>query len=522
MLKVLKVQIALLLILPVCQSQTIEYLDINDIKASVSADGRLFRNGFEIPKGSKRNTIREANLWLGAYDVQHDLKIAANTIRNQSDFFYGPVAIDYNDSSYIKRYNRTWKINQTEINNHVRNFMTPGYQIPNSIKDWPGNGNTANGEAQLLAPFEDLNKNKIYEPEKGDYPIICGDQAIYYIINDAKSIHTNSNGYPLDAEIHGMVYAFKNTSDTTLNQTVFVKFNLSNRSKSEYFDFFIGLFTDYKIGNSLDDYIGFDVNKNLAYSYNSSDTDLVYGVNPPVQGCTLLNYPAHSFMYYNSNQGNFPAATGTPTTAIEYYRMLNSSWRDGYHLTRGGNGYDPPRSDYTNYAFTGNPYDTGWTQLGISPMNSEHSIVIIKLDRIKNSEIVSPNFAFTYARDFTGNHLSAIKLLKEYSSKISLFYNHNLFNCFNGWVKTNQLDEKVQFSIEPNPFLNSISIKSPDLPLDQIIKIQVINTLGEIVWTKDRFDKDQNIIELSKLKSGIYYLNLFWPHSNSSKVIVKI
>lgn len=154
MLQLLNVSILILLFHPLSQSQTIEYLDINDIKASVSADGRLFRNGFEIPKGSKRNTIREANLWLGAYDVQHDLKIAANTIRNQSDFFYGPAAIDYNDSSYIKRYNRTWKINQTEINNHVRNFMTPGYQIPNSIKDWPGNGNTANGEAQLLAPLK--------------------------------------------------------------------------------------------------------------------------------------------------------------------------------------------------------------------------------------------------------------------------------------------------------------------------------------------------------------------------------
>jgi len=49
-----------------------------------------------------------------------------------------------------------------------------------------------------------------------------------------------------------------------------------------------------------------------------------------------------------------------------------------------------------------------------------------------------------------------------------------------------------------------------------------MKTFGEIVWTKDRFDKDQNIIELSKLKSGIYYLNLFWPHSHLSKVIVKI
>ncbi|MBL7820275.1 MAG: T9SS type A sorting domain-containing protein [Saprospiraceae bacterium] len=521
MSQLLKVFISLLLFHPVSKSQTIEFLDINDVKASVSADGRLFRNGFEVPKGSKRNTINESNLWMAAYNGNRDLKVAANTFRNQSDFFYGPIATDYSDSSYINKYNRTWKINQSDITNHIRNYMTPGYQTPNSIKDWPGNGNEANGEAKLLAPFEDLNRNKIYEPEKGEYPIVCGDQAIYFIFNDSKSIHTNSNGEPLYFEIHGTVYGFKNSLDTALNQTVFVKFIIYNRSKSYYEDFCLGLLTDYKIGNSSDDYIGYDTGNQLAYSYNSSDTDLVYGVNPPVQGCLIFDSPVHTFMYYNSNNGNFPPATGTPSSAVEYYRFLNASWRDATHLTRGGSGYNPSSQDSSKYAFTGNPFDTGWTQLGLSPKNIEHSLLAKKDDFLEANGITSADFAFTYARDFKGNHLSAIKLLKEYASKVNWFYNDNLRSCAHPWVKTNQLDATAQLYIEPNPFTSKIKIRSTNFPSNQKVKIEVFNYLGQTMWSEQKAQLDENEIDLSILPPGIYFISFSYLNSRISKVIYK-
>ena len=40
--------------------------------------------------------------------------------------------------------------------------------IPESIRDWPANGNSA--QDQFLAPFFDQNGNGYYEPEQGDYP----------------------------------------------------------------------------------------------------------------------------------------------------------------------------------------------------------------------------------------------------------------------------------------------------------------------------------------------------------------
>ncbi|MBA3899425.1 MAG: hypothetical protein H0X62_04310, partial [Bacteroidetes bacterium] len=132
-----------------------------------------------------------------------------------------------------------WKINKSDIDNHISNFATAGYILPASIANWPGNGNTANGEMALLAPYFDVNLNDKYDPQNGDYPLIRGNQAIFFIFNDDKVPHS-SGAVKMGIEVHGMAYSFSNLSDSALNHAVFVNYEIYNRSSNNYNDVYLG------------------------------------------------------------------------------------------------------------------------------------------------------------------------------------------------------------------------------------------------------------------------------------------
>jgi hypothetical protein len=61
--------------------------------------------------------------------------------------------------------------------------------------------------------------------------------------------------------------------------------------------------------------------------------------------------------------GNPPAQITDPQQAVEYYRLLSGSWRDGRRFTYGGNGYNiGPGAKTTNYVFSDDPNNAaGWS-----------------------------------------------------------------------------------------------------------------------------------------------------------------
>ena len=75
-----------------------------------------------------------------------------------------------------------------EINNHILNYQSPGYIIPNDILNWPAHGDTTLGNSlgmlPYIAPFIDVDNDDIYNPSQGDYPCIKGDEAVYIVMND--------------------------------------------------------------------------------------------------------------------------------------------------------------------------------------------------------------------------------------------------------------------------------------------------------------------------------------------------
>lgn len=341
------------------------YLDINQISSPYSAQSGLMNwdiensKNYEMPKGSCKKTIFVSGLWIGGL-ANGKLHLAAQTYRQQgTDFYAGPIdtvlAAKPNPESQNQTPNefaKTWKINRFDIEalkiNHANgNIANGSYKIPLDISTWPAKG-TGNF-SRNLAPFFDNDKDGIYNPVKGDYPIIKGDQMVYWILND-NAYHGETNGSTqMGIEVHGSAYAYvcnnfaDNNDSSILNYTTFTELNIINKSSKKYDSARIGIFIDHDIGNYEDDFVGCNPKVGYSYAYNGDDIDEKgYGINPPVSSTLFLKTPENNNKQVGfgkfASYGNDNTVQGNPSIAKNYWNYLNGIWKDNTPITYGGIG----------------------------------------------------------------------------------------------------------------------------------------------------------------------------------------
>jgi hypothetical protein len=169
--------------------------------------------------------------------------------------------------------------------------------IPDDIRGWPGRGNPyffeLNGfdlpfDTQGLGAFHDEDKDEVYDPCMGDYPVIevrgCDapnfpDEMIFWIYNDAGNIHTNTQGDPIRMEVQ--VQAFAYTTNDEINDMTFQRYKLINRAVSAIDSTFFAMWVDPDLGCHEDDYIGCDTSRSLMFVYNEDELDGVTGCDCP-------------------------------------------------------------------------------------------------------------------------------------------------------------------------------------------------------------------------------------------------
>ena len=484
-----------------------QILDTNNISAIITSGGSLFNSHFVVPKGSGNQTIFESNIWIGGLDDGSQLHLAADKYieNNNIDFYYGPISNNYNDSSYQVNYNRVWKINKSDIDYHIANYILTSYIVPPSIANWPGNGNVANGEMSVLAPYFDANSNSTYDPANGDYPLIRGDQAIFFMFNDDKDVH-NSGGAKMGIEIHGLAYSFANPADSALSQTVFVNYEIFNRSANNYHDVFFGSFTDMDLGFGSDDFVGCDSLLNMFYTYNSTDTDGIgavgsYGAPAPAQGAVFLNHPISKFEYFNNSNNGAPVYSTDPLTASDYYNFLRGIWKDSVPMTYGGNGHGG--TTLSNYMFSGYPETgIGWTEVSAgNSANDRRGVMSIGPFVINTSEKLCVDLAFPFARDYAGTNLTSLALLRQRTQAIQTFYNNQGYICdmpVVGISKPSVQPSSIQ--VFPNPNSGLCYIVTPQYSPNYVIEVYSI--LGKILYTKP-LTSEKTALDLGNSK-GIY------------------
>lgn len=499
----------------VALGQTSAILNFNDVRAKVLSNGTLFDGTYEVPDNSPNagiNSIYTSNFWIGGLDASSQLHIAAEIYGGANkDFFFGPVASNYSLSTYTSRYNKVWSVERLAIQTHIANYSNSGYVVPFSIANWPGNGNVANGEAAVLAPYVDVNTNGTYDPENGDYPCIRGDIAMFYMVNDDKQIHTATGGAKLGIELHGMLYCY--ATNDAINQQVFGHFTIYNRSVNSYNSLYIGAFADMDLGNYSDDYVGSDSLLNMFYTYNADNYDegTGYGANPPAQGLMFLNQPISKFISFD----NFSSNTGLPSTPLHYYQYLKGIWKDGTPLTLGGSGYGGTTP--ANFMFSGKPENfTGWTAggAGMFPDDTRGLMSTGPLN-LSSGQMITLDVAYPFGWDNTGSNTSSVGLLRTNAQLAKDLYSFETF-CSTLTGLNTQVIETNSPIIYPNPsngkffISNSNSIKS----------IEVYDIIGHKILSI----KNQTIneIDLSNAPKGIYFVKLLIDNKLcTDKIIVE-
>jgi len=517
-------------------------INIGNINARMSVHGFLWNdpiNGSpacEFPKGSGKHIAFNASLWIGGFQ-QSNLSLSA-TSGTGVDYWPGPIerqGSTYVPTSYANSQNwaKIWKITRADINTHLGNTTRTIANTPASVLEWPafmnpyakGNGGASIDVTNLAvdlayAPFIDVNGNGAYDPLAGDYPDIKGDQAMWCLYNDYGPTHNATSASSLLTQIGCMAYAYH--WNTIADNIVFYQYTFTHWAPLPIDSFTHGLYTDFDLGDPLDDYIGFDSSHNMVYVYNSDGHDGIGGANSygdtiPAVGITILkwdwddtcglNMPSGSFMRFESNNN---AVTGSPTSAVEYYNYMTGSWKNGQHLsapyvdqatqTTYNDGTGPGAT--IPYAYDGKNYiGTPWTECNILNVPYDRlGVVASKPQQILPGRVQKFAFALLAAEpkyqngcpQFTLQDLQALA-----DTAKQLFCNPPIYTAVN--------DIAVQsgISIYPNPAASDITVSADIKSLENIA---LVNSLGQYMAVHPVYKGNSVSINITHLAPGVYYL----------------
>lgn len=358
-------------------------LELNNVRTLIEGTGgsmfqdrAINRAAYEVPVARNESdpkfySIYAGALWMGGQDVNGQIKLAAVTFRaSGNDFWPGPLSTTTAeiDAETCDEYDRFFGISRTMVNTFVgwniakeegtEDELYPGYQIPDEILEWPGNGDASKNEREVLAPFFDVDGDGIYDPEgDGDYPkydllgeVDCrvtrdvrlfGDTTIWFVFNDKGNVHSETGSSSIGLEIRGQAFAFATNDE--VNDMTFYNYEIINQSSFTLTETYFAQWLDPDLGFPGDDYVGCDAERGLGYCYNGEITD-------------------------NSTSGSFNAYSGTPpAVGVDFFEgpYQDDDWElnaDGsFKLDAAGNriALDNPLTTIVQDALdsAGIPYD---------------------------------------------------------------------------------------------------------------------------------------------------------------------
>ncbi len=397
-------------------------LDINNVRARLMTGGDMWWNiglnnaAYEIPKGSGKHSQFAASCWIGGFDKQGQLKVAAQTYRQDGNDYW-PGALDANakiNKSTCDQWDNFWKVDRSTINQFIQlakagDFSGLKASQFETINHWPGAGNTntvgAKGgiinlgagpyQGRTYASFKDINTNGIYEPEQGEYPVLesnnvqsVPDQMIWWVFNDAGNVKQQSLTASIGVEVQTTAFAF--ATQDFLNNSTFCNYRVINRGSLQIDSTYIAVWDDCDLGYAYDDFIGCDTAKGLGIQYNGTNCDGCsagnpvnsYGLNPPQVGLDFFQGPIRlikdskgvldsqqrlsmtNFTYYI----NDASVIGNPTNGVQIYFYMTGSIRNGQRFAYDFQGPGVPSKGYgqgpvSNFVFWGDPGDnTAWSE----------------------------------------------------------------------------------------------------------------------------------------------------------------
>lgn len=550
-------------------------IEINTIRATILGGGDKWpfssatnntSVGFEVPKNSGKSLVFAGSLWIAAKNANQTLLVAAQTYRQTQtlgvSFWPGPLGTGNNVGTNMQTcqvYDRIWKVRQSEIELHKTQFNQVGYQMPTAIAEWPANGRAGTFEAQQLAPFVDLNNNDIYEPQLGEYPRVVGDEASWHVYNAMGNI-SGTGTPPIGIEIQEENFAFSGTS--LLNQAVFFRHKIINRSNNTYDSVYTGMFLDPDIGGGSDDFVGCDVGRNLGYAYNGDNNDNAsggYGLNPPTFGLLQLEGPFSapndgidndrdgqtdemhtdcdgnlqperiamtSFRTFN----NDATVSGNPTVARHVMQYLSGYWKDGSPMSFGGSGYLGSLGSTNvpySFAYPGNSDPNGWGYVyaggtatappfnwtehqngGTTPANTPGDRRFVmsngKIQMLPGAVQVL-TYAGMWGRDsLSTDSAAAFNQLLAVSDYVQQQYN----NCFLALPSSLPKATISPWTVYPNPVEDGRIYVKGDFDLSQPIQVTLVDMQGRKQQITLAATESDRLSLTTQAQTGLYLIEI--------------
>lgn len=545
-------------------AQVIKFIQANNIRARVEANGDLFNDGingiadFEVPLNSNSFAIYYASFCVSGTTSSGNLR-ASGAAYTSSDYATGPLTLGTASSTATSRsfYDKIWEVSSSEISYHKANFNNPSYTAPFGITNWPAHGDTTAGFDYYLAPFVDVNSNGTYEPTLGDYPAVKGQENLYFIFNDASS-HNQTGGSSMGLEIHCMVHG--SATNNAVNETVYTEFKVINRSNTNYSNVRFGKFIDFDLGNYNDDFIETDVNRSMVFAKNGDNFDeSVIGTNgygnlhaaigmvtlkgPKLDSDLLDNICNSTNNNYHPNGTGFDDGiidnerfgmsnciaiydNGTSTggsdfdTDLTLNQFMSSKWKNGRPQTFGGNGFSASggvnsrfpffsNTDSTTFSTAGTTTANNWTENTANNIGGDRKVIVssgpFSLNAGDEQEVA---YAYVFARANTSN--SVANSVSQLKSNVDFIINeyrtsNSLTQCQPNFTSQQELTSpNLNFSVFPNPIHNQASIITPSA-----CYYSLRGSTGKLIEQGEFKVGSNTLLFDENLSSGIYFLTVF-------------
>lgn len=518
----------------------------NEVGAYVTNSGTNLTSysspGFSVPYSfapvePRKYTIGASSIWIGGKDASGTLKVAASSYPERAgigDYVSGPIPATGNiTEAFCSQWDNIWVVYSNDIINHIAVFKSQGFNTnpDESLLKWPGKGNPhfkkLNGfdlpdRAEGYAPFYDANSDGIYNPVNGDYPALSTngcfipDIMAWCVFNDVGGQHIHSKSIkPVNVEIQQLVWEIA-SNDSILNRSLFSSYKILYKGKEDLDSVYVGLWTDFDLGCTDDDFHGCNIASNTYYGYNANkDKDVScsygtgYGDNPPVQAVTMLNKTLDKYTYYFvGNPTNYPVGTHDPKSPEQFYNYMTGKWKDGTTFKKEGYGYNSTGGTTTDFAFPDAPTNTdGWSMVTANmPKRYTNNAVVgsTNLGKLKPEQIINFDVAYTYHRKGGLDGWQNVSQMKTDIANIKSLYDRGFANyqkCIK--VATNDL-VLSKLKIYPNPTTGLVSIESPK---DLIKNISVFDLVGKLVFSKSNFENNHSTnLDLTDLPKGLYLI----------------
>ncbi|MEM1116306.1 MAG: T9SS type A sorting domain-containing protein [Bacteroidota bacterium] len=346
-----------------------------DVEAELYNVGALFwreaERTYEVPRGGGADALFTAGLWVSG-EIAGVPRFAGATY-GRYEFWPGPLdASGQTDSATCDDFDRLWSVTASEVEAYNAGLFRV---VPPDLAEWPvawgapfyvdANGNSRNDpEAEPVVQLDLGDQGygtRALDLEAGERPLLLGDQAVFWIMNDAGNEHPWSTMPALGVEVHVLAFVV-DSPDPAIAQSTFYRYTIHNRSRQTIEDSRVSFYADIDLGYYGDDYMASDSTRGMLIGYNADEDDVGrdgsgYRTPPPAIGLDLLS---GAFGVIKPRNQNFP---GPGQNGEAAYRLQRSQWDDGTRLTVGGKGYNPGSTAYTDWLLSGDPVTYSfWTE----------------------------------------------------------------------------------------------------------------------------------------------------------------